>query len=39
MKNARKQLKIPAWHRRRDDKLTAVARRPSKVGGGGTHDL
>jgi len=35
MKNARKQLKIPAWHRRPTDKLSAAARRSSKVGGGG----
>jgi len=27
MKNARKQLKTPAWHRRRADNLSAAARR------------
>src|SRR6218665_841779 len=34
MKNSRKQLITPAWHRRRADKLSAAARRPSKIGGG-----
>jgi len=30
----------PAWHRQRAGKLSAAARRPSKVGGdGGAHDL
>jgi len=34
MKNARNQLKPPAWHRRRAYKLSAaVARQPSKIGG------
>ena len=42
MQNARnttKQLSTPAWQRCRTDILSAAAHRPSKIGGGGAHDL
>jgi len=39
MRNATPQLNKTVWPRRRADKLSAAALRPSKIGVGGAHEF